>query len=286
MKRIRFLTAVLIAWLLFFYNIERLSEPINISSTAYIFISIVAIASLTLPWPRRIPLWALLVMSVLIFLLFESWGGSRVFGTALPVTVTEICAIVITLVLTRLVSMEISEFEHAVAHFTFRHVGETPESLSEGQSEIYREVRRARDHQRPLMLLVVHIEEESITVAIDRMVQEVQQTMMKQYVLSGVSKVLCDELKDYDTIAQNNNRFLILLPEITSEDLPTLTNRLRRVVAERLGVTLRIGAAALPGDALTLEGLTEKAIQAMDAEPERPPQPKGSTAEPELHTSS
>ena len=279
MKRTRFLTAALISWLLFFYNIERLSEPINISSTAYIFISIVVIASLTLPWPRRIPFWALLVMSVLIFLLFESWGGSRVFGTALPVTVTEICVVVITLVLTRLVSIEISEFEHAVAHFTFRHVGKPPESLSEGQSEIYREVRRARDHQRPLMLLVVHIEEESIKVAIDRMVQEVQETMMKQYVLSGVSKVLCDELKDYDTIAQNNNHFLILLPEITPEKLPTLTTRLRRVAAERLGVTLRIGAAALPGDALTLEGLTETAIRAIDSELERPPQPQGSAAE-------
>lgn len=286
MKRIRFLTAVLISWLLFFYNMERLSEPINLSSTAYIFVAILIIASLTLPWLRTMSLWALLAMSVSIFLLFESWGGSRLFGVALPVTVTEICAIAITLVLTRLVSMEIGEFEHAVTHFTFRHVGQPPETVSEGQNELYREVQRARDHQRPLVLLVVHIEEESIKVAIDRMVQEIQQAMMKQYVLSGVSKMLCDELKDYDTIALSNNRFLVLLPELTPEKLPTLTNRLQRMAAERLGVTLRIGAAALPADALTLEGLTEKAIRALGAELEQPQQSQGPVVEQGLHSGS
>ena len=286
MRRMRFLTAVLIAWLVFFYNIERLSEPINITSTAYIFVSVVIIASLTIPWLRRIPLWALPVMAILIFLPLKSWSESRVFGSALPVTVTEICAIVISLVLTRWASSEVSEFERTITHFTFRHVGKSPESFSEGQSEIYREVRRARNHQRPLMLLVVHIEEESIKVAVNRMVQEVQQAMMKQYVLSGVSKMLCDELEDYNIIAQTNNRFMILLPEITPEKLPALTNRLRQVVSERMGVTLRIGAAALPEDAVTLEGLTEKAIRAMDSELERPPQPQGSAAEPGLHSSS
>jgi hypothetical protein len=285
-RRTRFLTAVLISWLVFFYNIERLSEPINITSTAYTFVSVVVIASLTLPWLRRIPVWALPVMAILIFLPIKSWGESRVFGSAFPITVTELCAIVISIILTRWTGIELSEFERTVAHVTFRHVGKSPESFSDGQSEIYREVRRARNHQRPLMLLVVHIEEASIKVAVDRMVQDVQQAMMKQYVLSGVSKMLCDELEDYNTIAQSNNRFLILLPETTPEKLPALTTRLRRVVAERMGVALRIGAAALPEDALTLEGLTEKAIRVMDSELERPPQPQGSAVEPGLHSSS
>jgi len=129
------------------------------------------------------------------------------------------------------------------------------------------------------MLLVVHIDEESIKVAVDRMVQEVQQAMMKQYVLSGVSKILCDELEDYNTIAQSNNHFLIVLPEVTPEKLPALTNRLRWVVSDQMGVTLRIGSAALPDDGATLEGLTEKAILAMDSEVERPPQPQRSAAE-------
>ncbi len=284
-RRMRFLTAVLISWLVFFYNIERLSEPINITSTGYIFVSMVVIASLTLPWLRRIPLWALPVMAILLFLPLKSWSESRVFGSALPVTVTEICAIVISLILTRWASSEVSEFERTITHFTFRQVGKSPELFSEGQSEIYREVRRARNHQRPLMLLVVHIEEESIKVAVDRMVQEVQQAMMKQYVLSGVSKMLCDELEDYNIIAQTNNHFMILLPEITPEKVPALTNRLRQVVSERMGVTLRIGAAALPEDAVTLEGLTEKAIRAMDLELKRPPQSQSAAVEPGLHSS-
>lgn len=279
MKRMRILNTLLITWLLFFYNIERLSEPINITGTAYFFVSIVVIASVIFPPWRRVPSWALLVMVILAFLLLKSLGESRVFGAGLPVTVTEICAIIISFTLAQWTSKAISEFERAVAHFTFKHVGKSPESFSSGQGEIYREVRRARNHQRPLMLLVVGIDEESIKVAVDRMVQEVQQAMMKQYVLSGVSKILCDELEDYNTIAQSNNHFLIVLPEITPERLPALTNRLCRVVSDQMGVTLRIGAAALPDDGATLEGLTEKAIRAMDSEVEQSPQPQRSAAE-------
>jgi GGDEF domain-containing protein len=111
------------------------------------------------------------------------------------------------------------------------------------------------------------------------MVQEAQQAMMKQYVLSGVSKTLCNELEDYDIIAKRNDHFLVLLPEATPDRLPDLIKQLRKAVSERVGVTLQIGTASLPENAITFEGLVEKAEEKMAAEPKSFLQPQWPTAQ-------
>ena len=264
MRRLRFLVAILIIWLFLFYNIERLSKPINITRVAYISVPIMAILTILVSRLRKVPLGVLLVGPVPIFLVLKAWMGFRVWGTAIPLTVTEICVIALTTIMARRVSNGLSEFESAIAHITIGQVGKLPEPFSTGQGEMYREVRRARHHHRPLTLMAIGVEEESIQVALDRMVQEVQQAMMKQYVLSGVARTLCDELEDYNVIAQRNDHFLALLPEVVPEKLSDLTERLRRAVSEQVGVALQIGIASFPEDAMTFESLVEKAVEKMD----------------------
>lgn len=266
MKRMRLLVAALIMWLFLFYNIERLSKPINITGIAYTFVPFMAIFTILVSRLRKVPLGMLLMGPIPLFLVLKAWVGSRVWGTSLPLTVTEICVIALTTILARWVSNGLSEFESAIAHITIGQVGEQPGSFSVGQGEMYRELRRARHHQRPLVLMAIGVEEESIQVALDRMVQEVQQAMMKQYVLSGVARALCDELEDYNIIAQRNEHFLALLPEATAEQLTDLIDRLRKTVCEQVGVTLQIGIASFPEDAVTFESLVERAIEEMDVE--------------------
>jgi GGDEF domain-containing protein len=264
MKRMRFIVAALIIWLFLFYNIERLSEPINLSSVAYTFVPLMAVLTILVPRLRKVPLGVLLVVPMPIFLVLKAWMGRRIWGTAIPLTMTEICVIALTTILARWVSNGLNEFESAIAHITIGQVGKLPEPFSTGQGEMYREVRRARHHQRPLALMAVGVEEESIQVALDRMVQEVQQAMMKQYVLSGVARTLCEELGDYNIIAQRNHHFLALLPEVTPERFTDLIERLRKAVSEQVGVTLQIGTASFPDDAVTFESLVEKAFGEMD----------------------
>jgi GGDEF domain-containing protein len=102
-------------------------------------------------------------------------------------------------------------------------------------------------------------------------VQAAQLTLMKQYAVSGVSKVLCEELEDCNVVVQSNGHFLIGLPEVTPEQLPTLMERLRQLVSEQVGVSLKIGTASLPQDGLTFEGLQNKAIKDMESDLERQP---------------
>ena len=284
MKRMRFLVAILVIWLFLFYNIERLSEPINITKVAYTLVPIMAVLIILVPRLRKVPLWVLLVGPIPIVLVLRAWVGYSVQDAAIPLTVTEICVIVLTTILARRVSNGMSEFEDAIARITIGQVGKLPEPFSTGQGEMYREVRRARHHQRPLALIAIGVEEESIQVALDRMVQEVQQAMMKQYVLSGVAKTLCDELEDYNIIAQRDDYFLALLPEVTSEQLADLIERLRKTVSGQVGVTLQIGTASFPEDAVTFESLVEKAVGEMDAEPEPGTSPRPQQLTTEHHT--
>jgi GGDEF domain-containing protein len=275
MKKMRWLVAILVIWLLAFYNLERLGGSVGITSVAYAFVLAMVVITMLVSHLSRVPLWVLLVVPIPIFLVLKAWAGLRVWGAAIPLTVTEMSAIVLTTILARCVSAEVSEFESAVAHITMGQIGKPPEPFSARQGDIYREVRRARNYQRPLMLLAVRVEEESVQVALDRMVKEAQQAMMKQYVLSGISKTLCDELADCNIVAQSSDHFVVLLPEVTPEELPDLIGQLRRAVSEQVGVTLRIGAASLPKDALTFDGLMEKAIGEMDTEPQPSLMPHG-----------
>ena len=116
MRRMRFLVATLIIWLFLFYNVERLSEPINITSVAYTFVPLVAVINILTPRLRKVPLVALLVLPLPVFLALKSWMGLRLWGIALPLTVTEICIIAVTTILARWVSNGVNEFERAIAN--------------------------------------------------------------------------------------------------------------------------------------------------------------------------
>ena len=266
MKRIRSRIILLAGWLVLFFGLERLLEPIHISRGVYLFILALVIITLLAPRIVRIPLWLFLAVPILIFLALKAWIGGFAGGQAMLLTITEVCAIGITTILVYWVSRAISEFESAVAHITIGRRDKIPESATVGQGSIYREVRRARNHQRPLTLMAVAVEEKSIKVALDRMVQEAQFTMMKQYVLSGISKTLCDKLEDCDVVVESNSHFLVALPETTPADLPGLIDRLRQQVSDQVGVELRIGTASLPQDSLTFEGLIDKATKEMQEE--------------------
>jgi len=281
MRQIRVRATVLAGWLIFFYSIERLIDPVGISDVAYATLCLVALSTLLIPRWSRSSLWVIVAIPILTFLAVKAWTGADVLGTATLLTVAEACAIVVTILLARRVSLALNEFEDVIEHITIGPRDQVAEQSLSGQGSIYREVRRARNHERPLTLMAVAVEEKSIQIALDRMVQEAQLAMIKQYARSAVSKALRDDLEDCDVVVQGDDYFLIALPEVTPEQLPRLMERLRGLVSERVGVTLSIGAASLPQDALTFEGLTDKAVTEMKSNLERRPVagPRGSSVE-------
>lgn len=287
MKKARYRVVILAAWLMLFYSMERLLAPIGLTNVAYTVVLLLAVLTLIAPPLARGPLWVSLVIPVPIFLALKAWSNTDAVDLAVPVTLIEICAIAITVILARWASLALNEMEEALARLIIGPVDQTTHSVAEGYESIYREVRRARNHQRPLAVMAVAPDKDSMTIALDRIVQEAQLAVMKQYTLSGVSRVLLEGLDDSNVVAQDKDHFLIVVPEVAPEQLTGLTERLRRLVSEKVGVAVSFGTACLPQDGLTFEGLKDKAVADMelDLSRRRLAQPKrlsveGSTTQP------
>jgi GGDEF domain-containing protein len=265
MKRLRFLISTIILWLFLLYNIERLSEPINISSVAYIFIAAVAALTILVHQLHRLPLWLIVGSPIPVFLALKAWLGYPLWGAAIPLVVTEMSFIALTSLLARQVNHVLGEFEKVVVDLTVGMIGKTISPFAIGQGEMYREVRRARTHQRPLSLMAIGLEEKTLQIILPRTLAEAQRAMGKHIALSGIAKVLDEELKDYHIIAKQNNHFVVLLPETEPKDLATLKKQLCEAISERVGVTLKIGISSLSDSIVTFERLLEEATVAMEA---------------------
>ncbi|MFN8457497.1 MAG: hypothetical protein U0401_23030 [Anaerolineae bacterium] len=280
MKRLRFWIITLIVWLIFFFNIERLNSPINIRAYTYIFVTGMVVITLILPRLQRIPFFVLLVIPVPIYLWLKAmaekghWFENLIEGYALPLTVTQVAAIILTGLLARQILSALHEFEEVIANITFGHIGKLPQLFSEGQGAMYREVKRSRRYHRPLAVIALKVNERDIQVVIPKMVQEVQQTMMRQYVMAGISRVLDDNMHDFDTIALRDNHFILVLPEIAPEEANRVAYQLKESIKEKMKLNLHVGTAVFPDEAMTFESLVELALQNTEKSVEVAVQPK------------
>jgi hypothetical protein len=252
MRTMHYRVSLLTAWLLFFYNLERASKYVSsqridlLTPYAYVFVAFVGLVTLILPSLFRLPLPVLVSGGVGLFLIFKPLSGYPLGGAALPVTITEICAVLVTGLLTRQVIAAIREFETSIVNFTIKRVGRQTKAFTTEQGEMYQEVRRARAFNRPLTLLAIGPEKSSFGGAIEKMVVEVQRATTKQYVLAALAKRLEDLLGPYSIIAQDGDKFLVLLPEQSGEEAPHLVSQLRGQIQEAMNLELRIGTASLP----------------------------------------
>jgi len=265
MKRLRVWTTILIIWLIFLFNIERINSPINIRDYTYVFVALTAVVTLMLPRLKWFSYWILLAASIVAFLVYKGlWGRDLILGLALPLTVTQVSAIVLTAIIARQINAGLREFEDVINSITFGQIGARPKPFSEMQSTIYNELKRARRYHRPLSIVSLKISEQSIQVALPKMIKAVQQAMMKEYVFANVSRILDDSIDDFGTITLRNNHFLVVLPEKTSHEASLVAQKLAEVIGAKMELNLQTGMANFPDDAITFEALIEQAISDVD----------------------
>jgi GGDEF domain-containing protein len=104
-----------------------------------------------------------------------------------------------------------------------------------------------------------------VQLALPKMIQEVQQAMMNEYIFAGISRILNDNVSDYGTIARRGSHFVIVLPETSAEEAPEIARTLEQLVREKMNVSLLAGTANFPGEAVTFEALMQIAMD--DTEP-------------------
>ena len=259
MKQLRTRALILVLWLVGLYLLVHFSQLISVSPNTFVYALLLTAVFLGAPHLNKVNFVSLIVLPAVIYLGIQALMDLPLTGSALSNTVIGTLAIIFTSLLLVWVREPVYEFENAVASLTFKQPERIIETASEGQSILYREVRRARNHQRPLSIMAVAVDENTMKGSVDRMVKEAQFSIIRQYTLSDVSRTLCDKLEDCDIVVQTNNHFLVVLPETKPEDLPGLIERLQKQIAEQVGVEIKVGTASLPQDSFTLEGLLDKA---------------------------
>lgn len=264
MKRIRLRVTILTSWLVFIFIIDRILSPIAISSASVALVFVVVFTTLLMPRTPVVLRWVMMVLPLVALFSIKLWTGTLSGDLALSLSVVETFIIVITTVLSSWVSAGLGEFENSVMQAGLGENENNRDLSGSGLGVIYREVRRARNHQRPLALISIGVEEKSIDLAVEKMVKEIQLSMVKQYKLQRLSKILNEQLEDCAIVVRDTNRFLAVLPETKPEELPIVLERLRLNAHSQVNVELKIGAATLPNDSFTFEGLLDKATQAME----------------------
>ncbi len=187
-------------------------------------------------------------------------------GTHLPLTVTEAAAILTTVVLAHQIARHTVRFEKSAAEVAAVRWQTRPKSFDDEQSEMYRELRRARRFDRKLSIVALEPTSEALKLSIDRLIEEVRGEMVQRYIEVRLADVLKNEVHDVDLVANYEGRFILLLPETDQKHVADVVQRIAIQVERELGLQLKIGAATFPDEEVTLTGLVERA-EAQMAEP-------------------
>lgn len=263
MRNLRYWLAALCIWLAILYNLERWNEPINIASFFYVYVLIIVVAILITSWPQKQRRRWLFLACLLPYLLLKIYFGYPLGNQFLPITITEIAALFVTIVLTCNVATYASVLQEAVIELTTNHLYRGTYSFDVGQGEIYREIRRARRYERPATLLAISPTISSQKLSHNRFSKEMQEELVKRYVGGQIVRMLKEELPDCDVIAQRNDHLIVLLPEIDRQTSDDVVNCLRIAARENLGLEFAIGVSSFPDQAVTFESLLEQAESGM-----------------------
>jgi len=92
-------------------------------------------------------------------------------------------------------------------------------------------------------------------------VEEIQNNLARRYALGKISEVISSTARRPDLVInqEQSDRFVLLCPETNVANSEILRQRIQSVVKGSLGVSVSIGVASFPDDALTFEELLHKA---------------------------
>ena len=263
MAKLQRYLVITVIWFFLLYNIERLIAPINIASFVYLFVAIVTVLVLSISTLQKIPFMRLFGILLIPYFILKVSLHYPVLGLHLPITITETVFISITLALALEISRDMAKLQEEIFTLTLSEPQNNARNFEVEQTQIYREIRRARHYNRPATMLAISPQEKSIEFSLLKFVEEEKKNITRRYVTARIAKILTEGLHDTDVITQRNNHFVILLPETNIDDAMTVIRRIESLVQNELGLVLDIGYSSFPEDGVTFIGLLETAEEKM-----------------------
>jgi len=269
MRQMRWWIVGLVTDLAVLYNLERLDvgggHPVDFQVLLYILVLAAVACTIAVPAFGRRPLVASLGLWSGIYVLGRlAWPADRPLLERAPVylLIAELALLGISVLLAYEVARALHRFEEAVEQVTLPDPQRWVVLLKDAADAIATEINRSRRYERPLTVVVVKPEAQSIPLILQHMVQEVQHKIATHYAIVSLGRMLKITLRRTDLVLledRERNRFIILCPETGREAAETLADRVQRAAPEQLGFDVACGIAGFPDEALTFDEVTRLA---------------------------
>lgn len=272
MLRLNRYLLVLVLWLSFFFNIERLdldvTEPelFNIASPIYVAVVVVVVLGLLLSQLKRIALWHMQVVGMLLFVVARLSSDRPVWGGAYTyISFFELTSVLISAALASMVGALCVEFLEAVRSLLFVDMEGRVYRQEQAEAVIKREMQFVRRANRPLSIMVLDVDAHAAPRAVQAAEKEVQEVLAKRHRMIAVTRLLARSLRRTDFVVDQTDegRIVLIMPEMEKAQTISTLARLDQHVQRRLGFSLRYGVASFPDEGVTFEELAYQAESAL-----------------------
>jgi GGDEF domain-containing protein len=237
---------------------------IDIQWFTYVFLILVILSTLISRMLQHYSFYLAIFFWLAIFLALKIFVFTNrpVFGGIYTyLTVTEMALITISILLAYNLAHTITDFENVIENATIPKLGQRILPMQEATEDIKTEFSRSRRHKRPLSVLVVRSITDLSHLKLERVIKDIQKTMLTRYVNTSLAQVISAEARRTDIIIEqeDKNGFILLCPETTGEGSEMVGERLQKLAMEKLGISIGYGVAGFPETNLTFDDLLRKA---------------------------
>ncbi len=271
MKRVRWSIIVLVVLLALLINVGRLhSEAVQGPFHFALFLSVLSLLEVLvagrMPVLRRgftLLLAALCVGMYLVcsYLIFGGLQHASPTGVDMAASLLEIAVLSGIVLVARDVANRLGDLEQIIIELAVSSEGRHVRRFEEAGESIQIELRRCLRYQRPLSVIVVEPQTDSLHAALPRAVEQAVQDLGNQIVRAKLGRTITGVVRQMDTVLEHSDgkRYVILCPETDRTSALVLMQRIQAAAEQGLGVSVACGEAPLPAYQVTFEELVRQA---------------------------
>ncbi len=256
MNRLRVLLLAAVVWLLLLFI---LADPRMLAFTPSPAVFGIAVATVLamLIFPD-LGTSRLQMILVGVGLLYLATGAVGLLGhslTDVPVVVTELFMLAVTVYLVRMLSVVVSNLEQIIENVITGKDDSRVLSPAKGEETVNAELFRARRFNRPVGFIFLNLSgvEELKSSRADQF--SYQFVLQRSYLKSRVGQLAESFLYHTDPIAWHGDDLVICLPETNGEQAEELARKVFDLIRSQLNIRVPLGVACFPDDGLIYSDL-------------------------------
>lgn len=261
MAKFRLVLINLAIWLTLLFNLERpdiFGGNIDLKSFVYVIAAGVTMAILMFPDVAQLKTTWLFLITLGVYAAFKMISGVAEDQVTFAYTTTlEIAALYVTVLLAQMVSSTVSQFENVVDNTVLITDNSRVLPTNDGVEKINKEIFRARRFGNPMALLFVNIRAiKGVGTHLQRQL-DLQVALRHRYIQGRIARTIEDVLYFEDIITLYHEDLVLCFPETGLQEARELARQINKLLTVTLDISLQIGVAVFPDDALIFEELVD-----------------------------